>query len=1120
MKKNTLLYVVAILAVIGIIYSIFAFDKAFPIVNVKITADKSDISHKSDSLTTHYALMDSNYQTVVGFDTDSRFKNYVELEGGGVEVFQDVVNTGVYHPYTWAVRQYNINKIKECEYVFSPHGEFLGFKVTLPDSLSGVNISEPNIEEILNARNGKEALMPDFSLYTLIEESSEVKEGGRRDHIFTYELKDAGVGEALYRFKIGVSGDELTMAMPVVKIPDTFDQRYEEMRSANTTISFVGQAIMLLLYGVFGVGLALFFMIRKRTLIWKSPLKWAIAIGLGIFLAYLTTITLSWFQYDTSLSSGQFLFQQVLFALLNGLMIAVIFFISATAAEGLDRQAFPGHIQFWRSWSPTVGASKEIMRETVFGYLWAFFMIGFITFFYWITNNVFNWWSPAENMVDPNVLALPLPWLLPAAQSLQAGFWEETLFRAIPLAGAVLIGKNFKRKGVWIAIALVVQAAIFGSMHANYAQQPAYARIIEMLIPFVIYGLIYMKWGLLPVVISHFVYDIILMSMPIFLLSAPGIWVHRLLAILAMLVPVLIVSYRRIKAGAWYEVKDTDLNSGYIVPKPTKKAKDKQELSSIATLHRELPIIIAILLIVVGSALWIIMTPFEQDVPKLRIDREQAIEISDTFIAENYSGTDSLNFKPYVRVVGGVTRGSRFVWENGNKQVFRELFGSVLSTNYYIVTYKTFKGDVVTRSETIDIKVGREGEILGWLHNVPEPRPGVTLEESEAKLIAENAIEAYFGKDIDELEVVKVTPEKRKARTDWSIIYRDVDTGLSEGDIRYVATISGNELSGLKTTIHTTETWDRTQKKAGLLRGILFAISKVIQFGMIITVLILGIIAWTKKHFNVKLFLYFLAGFALITLLQGILMSNTIMGQYPTSEPYSNLMLMLIISLLLGSGFSAFLYAIPIGYMARIPLHIQRNENVIGVKGIGLGLLFAGVIAFAQGNIFKESAVIIPLIDLESASPILSSLLSAVEEYFITFVRLMVPFILIDRLSSGWKKKKIISLVLLFLAGFAYVGKLSVGWWLLGGSVSGLLMIVLYLWVLRFNMIYIPIMAATIIILDLIQYLLVDPAVLTIFHIVITAIVTVLLAVFTVWGMHRLRLLQPKKKSKVEASNS
>ena len=274
----------------------------------------------------------------------------------------------------------------------------------------------------------------------------------------------------------------------------------------------------------------------------------------------------------------------------------------------------------------------------------------------------FNWWSPADNMMDPNILAIPFPWLLPSAQSLQAGFWEETLFRAVPLAGAVLIGKNFKKKGLWIGIALVLQAMIFGAMHANYPQQPAYARIIEMIIPFVLYGLIYMNWGLLPVVVSHFVYDIVLMAMPLFLLSAPGIWLNRILAIIFMLIPLLVVVFRRIQAGAWYNIQPEDLNAGYKVPEPRVK-EEKINSSGKTTEHRELPILIAIALIVLGAIGWYFLTPKAQDIPKLDIEKKAAIEIADTFIAEHYSGTDSLEFKPYVTMDTGVSKGGRFVWE-------------------------------------------------------------------------------------------------------------------------------------------------------------------------------------------------------------------------------------------------------------------------------------------------------------------------------------------------------------------------------------------------------------------------------------------------------------------------
>ena len=1111
MKKNTLIYVVAVLAILGVTFSFFAFDKAFPIVNVKISADKNIISEKADSLTHVYALLDKDFRSVVAFDTDNQFKNYVELEGGGVEVFQQIVDEGTYDPYYWIVRQYHNNKIKECKYFFKPNGELMGFKLSLPDSLPGADISDPDLSVILGKENPRYDLLPNLENYTLIEQSSELKEGGRRDHVLTYEMNDAGVGEALYRIKIKISGDEITMALPVVKIPKAFDQRYEEMRSTNTTISGVGQAVMLILYGILGLGLTIFFMIRRRDLNWKPAMKWALFIGGLFFLAYLTTIALSWYSYDTSFSSGQFLFQQIFAALVNGLLLAVIFFISSLGAEGLDRQAFPDHIQLWRNWSPQVGASKEVMRHTIFGYLWAFAMVGFITLFYWISNNVFGWWSPAENMVDPNVLALPMPWLLPAAQSLNAGFWEEVLFRAVPLAAAVLIAKKFKRKGLWIAFALLVQAVIFGSLHANYAQQPAYARIIEMIIPFIIYGLIYINWGLLPVIISHFVYDIVLMSLPLFILSAPGIWVHRLLAIIATLIPLGVVVTRRVRAGSWYELKDQDLNKGYLVPEVKKKDHVTKEKTKQDTQHRELPIIVAILLIVAGSVLWTILTPFEQDVPKLGISRGKAIEIADQFVAETYPQTDSLNYKTYVKMNSGIGRGGRFAWEHSDKDIFRSLYKEELASNYYTVSYKTFEGDVVRRSEVIAVNIGREGDILSWHHEVPEPYPGAELEEENAKEIAAEALMTYRGINVDDLELVKIVPEKRKARTDWSIIYRDLDSGLKDGDIRYIVSLSGDEVDGMKIFVHSTESWDRQQKKEGMLKTVLFIISKVIKYGMLITVLIFGIIAWSRKNFNVKLFVYFIAGFALLSLLQSLLMMNSIIGQYPTSEPYSNMIMMLVVGVLIGTLFSSFLYAIPIGYMARVRLPVLRNEHVIGVKGAGLGLIFAAVLAFADGHILGKTPITLSPLELETAHPLIMSFLTSIETYFITFIMLMVPFMIADKLSSGWQKRKVLTLILLLLTGFSYVGKLPLGWWLLCGVVVGLMIIALYLWVLRYNMIYVPVMASVLLLLEMLRYAIVNPAILSFPHVLISSLLYVLLSVFMVWGMYRVRLLQPKK---------
>ncbi|MDD3716640.1 MAG: type II CAAX endopeptidase family protein, partial [Candidatus Marinimicrobia bacterium] len=883
MKKNRILWVAAVLAIAGILYSLKMFDKAFPIVNVRISADKHQVLARADSLSKACGFMSEKYRAVAAFDTDQRFKNYMELEGGGVEAFQSVVDAGTYHPYTWTVRQFNIDAVREVLYYFSPDGRILGFELKLPDSLAGPDIPDLDVRTLSLRSDARAVLLPDLRDYQLVEKASELKESGRRDHLFTFEHREVSAAEARYRIRIGVSGDEISMVLPFVWIPESFDHRYEEMRSANTTLSVVGMAFMVLAYGFGGVGISLFYMMRRKSLIWKPALNWAGLIGILMFFAMLSTLSLSWFAYDTSLSSGQFVLQQVLLALANGLLIAVIFFLSATAATGLDRQAFPEHLRFWRVWSRELGASREVLRQTIFGYLWAVFMIGFVTFFYWFTNRVLHWWSPAENMVDPNILALPLPWLLPAAQSLQAGFWEECLFRAVPLGAALLIAKNFRKKKCWIVFILIFQALVFGAMHANYPQQPAYARILEMLIPFMLYGLIYIKWGLLPVVISHFVYDIILMALPLFLLSAPGIGIHRSFAVLAALIPLLIPLFLRIRAGTWYEPAERDYNGGGesgTAPVP-EKANGKKAPDKTVKNYRAFPFAAAIIALAAGAAMWIGFNSFQPEVPRLNVKRAEAIAIAEEFLAEHAAVPDSVHFKPYLRFEQGSRRSARFVREKSDKENFRRLYREILPSNYFEVTFKSFEGDILTRSEQIRVLVGREGKVFAWRHKVPEQRAGENLTENEARALAENAVESFFGISPAALEEVRFEPEKLPSRSDWIFIYRDPESGLEEGELRYIVSLAGADITGLETTVHFSESWERSIKKSDTRESIFGMISTVIRFGLLLTALIMGIVAWTKKCFHIKTFLIVTILLFVLSLLQDILQSNAVFALLP-----------------------------------------------------------------------------------------------------------------------------------------------------------------------------------------------------------------------------------------------
>ena len=69
--------------------------------------------------------------------------------------------------------------------------------------------------------------------------------------------------------------------------------------------------------------------------------------------------------------------------------------------------------------------------------------LALIAAFYFATNRWLGWWQPSEALTDPNILSSLVPALTPISISLQAGFMEECVFRAVPLALGALIGARY-----------------------------------------------------------------------------------------------------------------------------------------------------------------------------------------------------------------------------------------------------------------------------------------------------------------------------------------------------------------------------------------------------------------------------------------------------------------------------------------------------------------------------------------------------------------------------------------------------------------------------------------------------------------------------------------------------
>src|SRR5262249_21577413 len=152
------------------------------------------------------------------------------------------------------------------------------------------------------------------------------------------------------------------------------------------------------------------------------------------------------------------------------------------------------------------------------------------------------------------------------AQAGQAGFWEECLFRAAPLATAALIGQKVGKRRLFIGAAMILQALVFGAGHAGYANQPAYARGVELIIPSFVFGTLYLMFGLLPGIVSHFTYDSVWIALPLFVSSGVRAHFEQAIVILAVLVPFWAVLADRVRSATWTQIPADALNGAWKPP--------------------------------------------------------------------------------------------------------------------------------------------------------------------------------------------------------------------------------------------------------------------------------------------------------------------------------------------------------------------------------------------------------------------------------------------------------------------------------------------------------------------------------------------------------------------------
>jgi len=1011
MFKRPLFWIIfVILFVAGIFFLLKAFPQVMSFINLDVSMTRKEAVNEAVKLAEELELGPENYETAVIFDQDYYTQIYTELEGGGKEEFNRMLQDDIYNPYQWQVRLFRENETRELTVSFTPDGRRYGFREKLPESLAGNNISKE--EALIRAEEFLiNVWIVDLDVFQLIEEKNNEVISGRIDHTFVYERTDASLQEAEYRLRITVSGDRITEVENFVKVPEAFSRRYSEMRSANNTIAMGGQIAMAVFYGFGGILLGIFLLMRKRWLIWKQGLFWAFVVAFLGFISSFNYLPISWFWYDTAISKSAFIFQNVLQFFISFLTDFILLALSFIAAESLTRKAFPKHIQFWKIWQKDAVNSDRILGNTLAGYILTVFSLCYVTLFYFITTKYLNWWNPSSMLTNPNVLATPFPWFSALATALHAGFWEEALFRAVPLAGMVLIGQKLNKRRLFLILGLVLQLLIFGAGHANYAAQPSFARVVELIVPSLIFAFLYLRFGLLTAVLLHFAFDAVLMSMPVWISSDSSLIPSKVLLIIVFLIPLWIVLYKRYKYGKKDECSSEMLNETW-KPEPIVK-KEEAEVSEASTSVEFKTSKLLLLIGIIGLVIWGVTSVFHDYSVQLDTNKKAAVAA-----AEMELGIQDIElgeeWEVQAAVINPVTDIDRYVWQEGGKDIYCGFLGNIIPSSRWRVRFVKFTGDVAERAEEYLFFVKNGSEVYGFSHSLPENREGAELEEAIAREMALSALQDQFPVDISGWKEITAAPEKLPNRTNWRFTYSDtLNYKLKESELRYTALISGDKVTLLMRNIHVPEDWTREQRNLSRTANSLQNFTGIIVFLLYFAAFVIAIISWTKKRFDLKFFWLLLIFLLVVQIIDLINKWPALVITFTSSQPFGNQAMAVILRGLLGIIVTSFGLAVIGGWIK------TRISSTNKGKPCLTALAWAGITAGIFGLAGSLAPVWEPLKEnifhLGYRIPFAADLLLNIKPYIVMTLLLYFVYYLTDSVSRKWSRNKLGSFILVVI---------------------------------------------------------------------------------------------------------
>jgi len=889
---------------------------------VKMDTDKAISSAKAIGEKNGWQIKNST--EVASFSLDGEAQTYYELQVGNYKKLNSLIEKEEgYIPAIWTVSIIPKDGDNKVSVYYTPSGKLYGFNQNVLDNVKGAALSEENARTIAE-RDATLNWNFNSDEYKLIDKSNKTQTNGRIDYTFNYE-RAKKIGEANDRVVLVVTGDKLTKVQHYLNIPESFSRKYQERRSSNDSIASSSMLVFYIL--IFIVGFFCFSYLSKRKMIqWKKPLAFSILIVVLTVLSSLSTLKQALIGWNTSVLSPWVCYVMIVCGvLLIGIFTALFTYISLSIGEGLSRKAFPKHLQFWRMLSIRNFGSWQFLNRVIIAYVFVVIMLMYETVFYGTMNHFPGWWQPASMVTDPNIQTNWLAWISGFAQALNAGFFEEFAFRAIPISLGVLIGSKYNKRKLGVVIAFVFEILMFSAAHANYPGFPAYARLLELLIVAFGFGLMFYNFGIIPGIIAHFTYDFILMSMMIITTSGKALIYQKVIIVLIVAAPLLLAIYGRIRNKEWINVTEDVYNAANqgeltvenistqvdpIIEETESKNQD-DEIHEPKAMGKKDIIISGVFGILVISIILGLFT-IHSAIPPLKTEKNQA-EILARQEIEKEGYKLSGNWKVISDVEPSDITDVLFIKTEG-KDKYKSLIGNYINPLKWKVRFIKTVGDANERTEEFDVEVIDKNHDINVQHILAKNAKGENLTKFEAQKVLYNAIKSKYNIEETDLKEISASELKLDNRTDWSFTLQDKTTKLKLYIPTITVVVSGDKVLQIDKSLEVPQSKKREMVKKYIGLTMAVVVFLLVFIGFIIAAGVKSIIGWTKKQISKPIFFTMFAILLVLNLLSLILNIPTSEIGFSTDKPYNTQLITALAGGVFGRVVISFLEATIISY--------------------------------------------------------------------------------------------------------------------------------------------------------------------------------------------------------------